>query len=93
MAADTILDRFRDLSNVASSTISDIDFTDKFEALSFKQVIQKELKVMDMTAFTLCNENNLPIIVFDMNKNVNDLMMSHADADKDKKSGKNMFPK
>ena len=30
--------------------------------------IQKNLNIMDMTAFTLCKENNLPIIVFDMNK-------------------------
>lgn len=39
----------------------------KFERLSFSEVISKGLKVMDMTAFTLCQENNLPIIVFDMN--------------------------
>jgi uridylate kinase len=39
----------------------------KFDKLSFTEVISKELKVMDMTAFTLCQENNLPIIVFDMN--------------------------
>ena len=40
----------------------------KFETISFEQCIQKNLKVMDMTAFTLCMENKLPIIVFDMNK-------------------------
>ena len=40
----------------------------KFEQISFAEVISKNLKVMDMTAFTLCQENNLPIIVFDMNK-------------------------
>src|SRR4051812_299791 len=39
----------------------------KFDKLSFSDVIGKGLKVMDMTAFTLCQENNLPIIVFDMN--------------------------
>lgn len=39
----------------------------RYEKLSFSEVISKELKVMDMTAFTLCQENNLPIIVFDMN--------------------------
>ena len=38
----------------------------RFETLSFVEVISKNLKVMDMTAFTLCQENNLPIIVFDM---------------------------
>lgn len=40
----------------------------RFETLSFSEVIGRNLKVMDMTAFTLCQENNLPIIVFDMNK-------------------------
>ncbi|MCP4520593.1 MAG: UMP kinase [Cytophagales bacterium] len=40
----------------------------KFDQLSFKEIYDKGLKVMDMTAFTLCEENNLPIIVFDMNK-------------------------
>ena len=39
----------------------------KFENITFKQVIEKGLKVMDMTAFTLSEENKLPIIVFDMN--------------------------
>jgi uridylate kinase len=43
----------------------------KFETISFKECISKNLKVMDMTAFTLCMENNLPIIVFDMNKTGN----------------------
>jgi uridylate kinase len=36
--------------------------------LVFQECISKNLKVMDMTAFTLCMENKLPIIVFDMNK-------------------------
>ena len=39
----------------------------KFTSISFDEVYKKGLNVMDMTAFTLCNENNLPIIVFDMN--------------------------
>ncbi|MFN6374345.1 MAG: UMP kinase [Chitinophagia bacterium] len=39
----------------------------KYETISFKECIDKNLKIMDMTAFTLCMENNLPIIVFDMN--------------------------
>ncbi len=39
----------------------------KFSALSFDEAIQKKLKVMDLTAFTLCRENNMPIYVFDMN--------------------------
>lgn len=36
--------------------------------ISFKDVFEKGLNVMDMTAFTLCKENNLPIVVFNMNK-------------------------
>lgn len=39
----------------------------KFDALSFEEVLKRGLKVMDTTAFTLSQENNLPIIVFDMN--------------------------
>jgi uridylate kinase len=40
----------------------------RFPTISFKEVYQKGLQIMDMTAFTLCKENGLPIIVFDMNK-------------------------
>ncbi len=43
----------------------------KFNSLSFDEVFEKDLKVMDMTAFTLSHENKLPIIVFDMNKQGN----------------------
>ena len=43
----------------------------KFETITFKDVIEKGLKVMDMTAFTLSEENKLPIIIFDMNKKGN----------------------
>jgi uridylate kinase len=43
----------------------------KFENITFKEVLNKDLKVMDMTAFTLSEENDLPIIVFDMNKKGN----------------------
>ncbi|MCA0365219.1 MAG: UMP kinase [Bacteroidetes bacterium] len=43
----------------------------KYDEISFDEVISKGLKVMDMTAFTLCKENKLPIIVFDMNKEGN----------------------
>ena len=38
----------------------------RYDSLSYKEVIQKELRVMDLTAVTLCKENNLPIIVFDI---------------------------
>ena len=40
----------------------------RYSNISFQEVFQKGLNVMDMTAITLCQENNLPIIVFDMNK-------------------------
>jgi uridylate kinase len=40
----------------------------RYSKISFQEVYEKGLSVMDMTAFTLCQENNLPIIVFDMNK-------------------------
>ncbi|HLY70056.1 MAG TPA: UMP kinase [Puia sp.] len=40
----------------------------KYDVVSFQECISKNLRVMDMTAFTLCMENKLPIIVFDMNK-------------------------
>ena len=43
----------------------------KFNNLTYSEVFEKDLKVMDMTAFTLSRENNLPIIVFDMNKHGN----------------------
>jgi uridylate kinase len=40
----------------------------KFEHLSFDEVISKGLQIMDMTAFTMCKENHIPIIVFDVNQ-------------------------
>jgi uridylate kinase len=43
----------------------------KYNTVTFQEVYEKGLKVMDMTAFTLCKENNVPIIVFDMNKTGN----------------------
>ncbi|MFQ3325417.1 MAG: uridylate kinase [Salibacteraceae bacterium] len=44
---------------------------EKFDSVTFKEVMAKGLDVMDMTAFTLCHENDLPIIVFDMNESGN----------------------
>ena len=44
---------------------------EKFDKISFEEVINKRLKVMDSTAFTMCRENNMPVIVFDMNKSGN----------------------
>lgn len=39
----------------------------KFDTLTFDQAYEKQLKIMDMTAFTLCKENEIPVVVFDMN--------------------------
>lgn len=41
---------------------------ERYSKISFQEAYEKNLSIMDMTAFTLCQENNLPIIVFDMNK-------------------------
>ena len=43
----------------------------KFEKLSFDEAIDKKLRIMDQTAFTLCQENNMPIYVFNMNEKGN----------------------
>ena len=43
----------------------------KYDTISFSEVISKNLGVMDMTAFTMCCENNVPIVVFDINENDN----------------------
>ena len=39
----------------------------KYDTLSFDEAIESELRILDLTAFTMCKENNLPILVFDMN--------------------------
>jgi uridylate kinase len=44
---------------------------EKFDNISFEDVIARRLKVMDSTAFTMCRDNNMPIVVFDMNKSGN----------------------
>lgn len=52
----------------------------KFDTLTFAKVISLGLEVMDMTAFTLCRENNMPIIVFDINEpgNLPDIVLGKA---------------
>jgi uridylate kinase len=52
----------------------------KYETISFQECISNNLKVMDMTAFTLCMENKLPIIVFDMNQPGNLMKLVKGDA-------------
>jgi uridylate kinase len=40
----------------------------KFDTLTFEDAYNRGLHIMDLTAFTLCRENNMPVIVFDINK-------------------------
>jgi len=51
----------------------------KFDSISFQNVLDKNLKIMDSTAFTLSKENNLPIIVFNMNTSGNLLKLIKGD--------------
>ncbi len=52
----------------------------RFDEISFQEVYDKGLNVMDMTAITLCQENELPIIVFDMNKPGNFMKIAKGEA-------------
>ena len=52
----------------------------KYETLTFADALGKKLKIMDLTAFTLCEENNLPIYVFDMNQPGNLLKVVKGEA-------------
>lgn len=64
--ADIILKGTRVNGIYSSDPEKDLD-AKKFNEISFEEVIQKKLNIMDLTAFTLCQENNLPIRVFNMN--------------------------
>lgn len=68
--ADVILKGTRVDGIYTSDPEKDIH-AEKYDSISFDEVYKKGLNVMDMTAITLCNENKLPIIVFDMNKKNN----------------------
>lgn len=65
--ADVILKGTR-VDGIYSSDPEKDPTAKRFHKITFSECIAKNLRVMDMTAFTLCMENNLPIIVFDMNK-------------------------
>lgn len=52
----------------------------RYDEITFQEVYDKGLNVMDMTAFTLCQENKLPIIVFDMNKPGNFMKIASGEA-------------
>ena len=68
--ADVILKGTR-VDGIYSSDPEKDPTATKYDRISFDEVIQKGLNVMDLTAFTLCKENNLPIIVFNANQEGN----------------------
>ena len=51
----------------------------KYDSLGFDEAYEKELKIMDLTAFALCKENNIPVVVFDMNKKGNLLKLLNGE--------------
>ncbi len=64
--ADIILKGTR-VNGVYSADPEKDPYAVKFDTVSFDEAYEKQLNIMDMTAFTLCKENNMPIIVFDIN--------------------------
>jgi len=66
MKADVILKGTR-VDGVYNADPEKVPDAKRFQKISYEECISKNLKVMDMTAFTLCRENKLPIIVFNMN--------------------------
>jgi len=70
LQADVVLKGTR-VDGVYDKDPEKFDDAVRFSKLSFTQAYEKNLNIMDMTAFTLCMENKLPIIVFDMNKKGN----------------------
>jgi uridylate kinase len=67
ISADVILKGTR-VNGIYNADPEKVPDAVKYDKISYKECLDKSLKVMDMTAFTLCMENNLPIIVFDMNE-------------------------
>ena len=51
----------------------------RYTALSYDEALQKNLKIMDLTAFTLCRENKMPIVVFNMNTHGNMLRVINGE--------------
>ena len=68
--ADVVLKGTR-VDGVYTKDPEKFDDAKRYSKLSFQEAYEKNLNIMDMTAFTLCMENKLPIIVFDMNKKGN----------------------
>lgn len=70
MEADVILKGTR-VDGIYTADPEKDSSAEKFSTISFSEVYKRGLHVMDLTAITLCEENNLPIIVFNMNKEGN----------------------
>lgn len=68
--ADVILKGTR-VDGVYSADPEKFPTAERFDTITFARVISENLGVMDMTAFTLCQENNLPIVIFDVNEKGN----------------------
>jgi uridylate kinase len=67
IGADVLLKGTR-VDGVYTADPEKVSDAEKFDRISFEEVINRRLKVMDSTAFTMCRDNNMPIVVFDMNK-------------------------
>lgn len=76
--ADAVLKGTRVDGIYTSDPEKDADAT-RYDEITFSEVYEKNLNVMDMTAITLCQENNLPIIVFDMNKPGNFMRIANGE--------------
>lgn len=70
IGADVLLKGTR-VDGVYSADPEKVKDAVRFEKITFEEVIDRRLQVMDLTAFTMCRENNMPIVVFDMNQKGN----------------------
>jgi uridylate kinase len=70
MEADVMLKGTR-VDGVYSSDPEKDPGAERYDEITFNEALEKELRVLDLTAFTMCKENALPIIVFNMNKKGN----------------------
>ena len=70
MEADVMLKGTR-VDGVYTADPEKDPYATKYEELSYDEALQKELRILDLTAFTMCKENGMPIIVFNMNKKGN----------------------
>lgn len=51
----------------------------KFDTLTFEEAYERELRIMDLTAFTMCRENGIPVVIFDMNRKENLLRIAKGE--------------